>query len=41
MALQSDRLSNPVPLKVGSTIRCSSSAVGELVHRVVSAEGAH
>jgi len=37
MTLQGDRLQNPVPLKVGSTIRCSSSAIGELSHQVVSA----
>jgi 2-keto-4-pentenoate hydratase/2-oxohepta-3-ene-1,7-dioic acid hydratase in catechol pathway len=41
MALTGNRLQNPVTLYVGSTIRCSSSAIGELAHRVVSAEGTH
>jgi 2-keto-4-pentenoate hydratase/2-oxohepta-3-ene-1,7-dioic acid hydratase in catechol pathway len=39
MALQSERLLNPVPLKVGATIGCSSSAIGELSHQVVPAGG--
>ena len=39
MALHGDRLQNPVPLKIGSTIRCSSPALGELTHRVVAAGG--
>ena len=39
MALQGDRLQNPVPLKVGSEIRCSSPGIGELSHQVVSAGG--
>lgn len=39
MALQGDRLQNPVPLKVGSTIRCFSPAIGELAHRVVAPGG--
>jgi 2-keto-4-pentenoate hydratase/2-oxohepta-3-ene-1,7-dioic acid hydratase in catechol pathway len=39
MALQGDKLQNPAPLKLGSTIRCSSPAIGELRHRVVSAKG--
>ena len=39
MAMASDRLQNPVPLKVGSTIRCSSTAIGELSHQVVAAKG--
>jgi 2-keto-4-pentenoate hydratase/2-oxohepta-3-ene-1,7-dioic acid hydratase in catechol pathway len=39
MALQGNRLQNPVPLKVGSTIRCSSPAIGELSHQVVSSGG--
>jgi 5-carboxymethyl-2-hydroxymuconate isomerase len=39
MALDGNRLGNPVPLKVGSTIRCSSPAIGELSHVVVSAGG--
>lgn len=37
MALKGDRLQNPVPLKVGSRIRCSSRAIGELTHQVVAA----
>jgi 5-carboxymethyl-2-hydroxymuconate isomerase len=40
MALQGDRLQTPVPLKNGSIIRCSSPAIGELSHRVLSTEGA-
>ena len=39
MALQRDRLQNPVPLKIGSTLRCWSPAIGELSHQVVSAGG--
>ena len=39
MALDGDRLQNPVPLKVGSTIRCLSPAIGELSHQVISAGG--
>ncbi|MEO6163306.1 MAG: fumarylacetoacetate hydrolase family protein [Candidatus Binatia bacterium] len=39
MALQGDCLQNPVPLKIGSTIRCSSPAIGELTHQVVAAGG--
>jgi 2-keto-4-pentenoate hydratase/2-oxohepta-3-ene-1,7-dioic acid hydratase in catechol pathway len=39
MALKGDRLQNPVPLKIGSTICCSSPAIGELSHQVVSAGG--
>lgn len=39
MALQGDRLQNPVPLKIGSTIRCASPAIGELSHQVVAAGG--
>jgi 2-keto-4-pentenoate hydratase/2-oxohepta-3-ene-1,7-dioic acid hydratase in catechol pathway len=39
MALKGDRLQNPVPLKVGSTVRCSSPAIGELTHHVVSSGG--
>ena len=35
MAMAGDRLQNPVPLKIGSTIRCSSPAIGELSHQVV------
>ena len=41
MALRGNRLQNPVPLKIGSTIRCASSAIGALTHQVVSAKGAH
>ena len=37
MSLESNRLQNPVPLRLGSAIRCSSSAIGELSHQVVSA----
>ena len=39
MAMAGDRLQNPVPLKIGSMIRCSSTAIGELSHQVVAAEG--
>ena len=39
MALEGDRLQNPVPLQLGSAVRCSSPAIGELSHRVVSSEG--
>ena len=39
MTLQGDRLQNPVPLTLGSTIRCSATAIGELSHQVVSSEG--
>ena len=39
MALRGDRLQNPVPLKIGSTIRCSSPALGAITHRVVAARG--
>ena len=39
MALHDGRLQNPVPLKIGSTIRCASPALGELTHRVVAAGG--
>ena len=39
MALRGDRLQNPVPLKIGSTIRCASPAVGELLHQVVAGKG--
>jgi acylpyruvate hydrolase len=39
MALQGDRLQNPVPLKIGSNLRCFSPAVGELSHQVVSSGG--
>jgi 2-keto-4-pentenoate hydratase/2-oxohepta-3-ene-1,7-dioic acid hydratase in catechol pathway len=41
MAIQDNRLQNPAPLKIGSTIRCSSPILGELSHQVVSAEGMH
>lgn len=37
MALKGERLQNPVPLKVGSTLRCFSPAIGELTHQIVSA----
>jgi len=39
MALQNDRLQNPVPLIIGATVRCFSPAIGELSHEVVSAGG--
>ena len=39
MALKGDRLQNPVPLKIGSTIRCSSPTIGELSHQVAHAGG--
>jgi acylpyruvate hydrolase len=39
MALKGDRLQNPVPLKIGSTVRCWSPAIGELTHRVVAPGG--
>jgi 2-keto-4-pentenoate hydratase/2-oxohepta-3-ene-1,7-dioic acid hydratase in catechol pathway len=41
MALQDERLQNPVPLKIGSTVRCSSPALGELSHGVVLSGEAH
>ena len=40
MALQGDRLQNPAPLKIGSTVSCSSPAIGELSHPIVSSKGA-
>jgi acylpyruvate hydrolase len=40
MTIQGDRLQNPVSLKIGSTIRCMSFAIGELTHPVVAAKGA-
>jgi 2-keto-4-pentenoate hydratase/2-oxohepta-3-ene-1,7-dioic acid hydratase in catechol pathway len=39
MALQKDRLQNPVPLKAGSNLRCFAPAIGELSHQVVSLGG--
>jgi 2-keto-4-pentenoate hydratase/2-oxohepta-3-ene-1,7-dioic acid hydratase in catechol pathway len=39
MALQGERLQNPVPLKTGSNLRCFSPAIGELSHQVVRSEG--
>jgi acylpyruvate hydrolase len=39
MARQGDRLQQPVPLKIGSTIRCASPAIGELTHQVASSGG--
>ena len=39
MAIQGNRLQNPVPLKIGSNLRCSSPAIGELSHQVVSGGG--
>lgn len=40
MALKGDRLQNPAPLKIGSTVRCLATTIGELSHRVVSSGGA-
>jgi len=40
MALRDNRLQNPVPLKLGSTLRCSAPAIGELCHQIVSTGGA-
>jgi 2-keto-4-pentenoate hydratase/2-oxohepta-3-ene-1,7-dioic acid hydratase in catechol pathway len=39
MALQGGRLGNPVVLRTGSTIACSSPAIGELSHQVVRGRG--
>jgi 2-keto-4-pentenoate hydratase/2-oxohepta-3-ene-1,7-dioic acid hydratase in catechol pathway len=39
MALQRDRLQNPVPLKAGLNLRCFAPAIGELSHQVVSSGG--
>jgi 2-keto-4-pentenoate hydratase/2-oxohepta-3-ene-1,7-dioic acid hydratase in catechol pathway len=39
MALRGDRLQNPVPLRIGSNLRCFSPAIGELSHQVVSSGG--
>ncbi|HSE85862.1 MAG TPA: fumarylacetoacetate hydrolase family protein [Candidatus Binatia bacterium] len=39
MALRGDRLQNPVPLRIGSDLRCFSPAIGELSHQVVSSGG--
>ena len=39
MALRGDSLQNPVPLKIGSTLRCASPAIGELSHQVIAAGG--
>jgi 5-carboxymethyl-2-hydroxymuconate isomerase len=41
MALQGDRLQNPAPLKIGGRMACSSPAIGELSHTVVSSKGMH
>lgn len=40
MAKQGDRLQNPVRLKPGMKIRCSSPQIGELNHEVLAAGGA-
>ncbi len=40
MSLEHDRLQNPVPLRLGATIRCSSPSIGELVHRVENCDTA-
>ncbi|MGH7872170.1 MAG: fumarylacetoacetate hydrolase family protein [Candidatus Binatia bacterium] len=37
MAMAGDRLQNPVPLRIGSTVRCAAAAIGELSHKVVAA----
>jgi 2-keto-4-pentenoate hydratase/2-oxohepta-3-ene-1,7-dioic acid hydratase in catechol pathway len=37
MSANGDRLENPAALKIGSTIRCASPALGELTHHVVAA----
>jgi 2-keto-4-pentenoate hydratase/2-oxohepta-3-ene-1,7-dioic acid hydratase in catechol pathway len=37
MAPRGGRLQNPAPLKIGSTLRCASPAIGELTHQVLSA----
>jgi 2-keto-4-pentenoate hydratase/2-oxohepta-3-ene-1,7-dioic acid hydratase in catechol pathway len=39
MALRGDRLQNPVALRPGAKIRCSSPAIGALTHDVISAGG--
>jgi len=39
MALQGDRLQNPVSLKTGANLRCFSPAIGELSHQVARSEG--
>lgn len=39
MALKGNRLQNPAPLTVGSTIRCTAPTIGELCHSVVAAGG--
>lgn len=39
MARGGDRLQQPVPLEIGSTVRCASPAIGELTHQVVLAGG--
>jgi hypothetical protein len=36
MALKRDRLQNPLPLRVGSTLRCAAPSIGESSHQVVS-----
>ena len=39
MTLQGNRLQNPVPLKIGAALRCSSPNIGELSHQVIAAGG--
>ena len=39
MSLQGDRVQSPVPLKIGSTVRCFAPEIGELSHQVVSPGG--
>jgi len=38
MAMQGDRLQNPVPLKPGAKLRCSVAGIGESSHEVVRQE---
>lgn len=39
LSLRGERLQDPVPLKLGSTVRCFSPPIGELSHPVVSSKG--
>ncbi|MGE5219928.1 MAG: fumarylacetoacetate hydrolase family protein [Chloroflexota bacterium] len=39
MALAKNCLQNPAPIKIGSVVRCTSPALGELCHLVVSTGG--
>lgn len=38
LSVNNGRLQDPVPLEVGSTIRCSAPGLGSLTHRIVSSE---